>query len=232
MRRFILMFLLLSAPAMAQTSPNAQAADPRLQSIQYDAGKVVRLNVATNFQLTVIFDPAERVENVAIGNSDTWQATVNKRGDTLFLKPLRQDGATNMTVITDARIYNFELTSSYGAAADSPFTVRFLYSDAPPEAAAARASAPEPGVGQYRLRGPGALRPVLITDDGVRTYVEWRPEQPLPAVFAIDERGDATLVDGHVRDGQYVIDAVYRTLVFRLDGQTVRATRVPVGDRR
>lgn len=228
MKRLILILSMLAGSALAQTPPGS--GDPRLQSIQYDAGKVIRLNVATNFQLTVIFDPAERVENVAIGNSDTWQATVNKRGDTLFLKPLRQDGTTNMTVITDARIYNFELTSNYGAAADSPFTVRFLYGEALPEASAV--PAPEPGVGQYRLRGPSALRPLMITDDGVRTYVEWRPEQPLPAVFAIDARGDATLVDGHVRDGQYVIDAVYRTLVFRLDGQTVRATRSPVRARR
>ncbi|HYC98010.1 TrbG/VirB9 family P-type conjugative transfer protein [Brevundimonas sp.] len=232
MKRLILILILMlpGTPAIAQVSPSPLPGDPRLQSIQYDAGKVIRLNVATNFQLTVIFDPAERVENVAIGNSDTWQATVNKRGDTLFLKPLRQDGATNMTVITDARIYNFELTSSYGPTAESPFTVRFLYGDAPPEGPAA--STAEPGVGQYRLSGASALRPVTITDDGFRTYVEWRPEQPLPAVFAIDERGDATLVDGHIRDGQYVIDAVYRRLVFRLDGQTVRATRVPVGNRR
>lgn len=229
MRRLILVLLLLGAPAVAQTSPNAQAGDPRLQSIQYDAGRVVRLNVATNFQLTVIFDPAERVENVAIGNSDTWQATVNKRGDTLFLKPLRQDGATNMTVITDARIYNFELTSSYGPMADSPFTVRFLYDDATSEAPALPDA--QPGIGQYRLSGARGLRPLTITDDGVRTTIEWRPEQPLPAVFAIDERGDATLVDGHVRDGHYVIDAVYRTLVFRLDGQTARATRTAVRNR-
>ena len=223
MRRLIVILLLLGTPAMAQRSPDPQSRDPRLQSIQYDAGKVVRLNVATNFQLTVLFDPAERVENVAIGNSDAWQATVNKRGDTLFLKPLRQDGATNMTVITDTRIYNFELTSSYGPTADSPFTVRFLYGDAPPEASAAPLAAP--GVGRYRLSGARALRPVAITDDGIRTYVEWRPEQPLPAVFAIDGRGEATLVDGHVRDGHYVIDAVYRTLVFRLDGQSARARR-------
>lgn len=230
MTRLILVLLMLSSPAMAQMSPGTRASDPRLQTMQYDAGKVVRLNVATNFQLTVIFDPAERVENVAIGNSDTWQATVNKRGDTLFLKPLRQDGPTNMTVITNARIYNFELTSSYGPTPDSPFTVRFLYADAPSEAPAAPAS--EPGVGQYRLSGARALRPVRITDDGLRTTMEWRPEQPLPAVFAIDERGDATLVDGHVRDDRYVIDAVHRTLVFRLDGQTARATRVPPRRRR
>jgi type IV secretion system protein VirB9 len=66
---------------------------------------------------------------------------------------------------------------------------------------------------------------VAISDDGLRTYIEWRAQQAIPAVFAIDERGDHRLVDGHVRDGLYVIDAVHRTLVFRLDRQTARASR-------
>ena len=230
MNRLILILLLLSTPAIAQTSPTPQQGDPRLQSIPYDAGKVIRLNVATNFQLTIIFDPAERVENVAIGNSDAWQATVNRRGDTLFLKPIQQGGATNMTVITDARIYNFELSSSYGPTGDSPYTVRFLYGDAPSDGPTP--PVPQPGIGQYRLRGPAALRPLAITDDGVRTYIEWRPEQALPAVFGLDARGEPVLLDGHVRDGRYVIDAVYRTLLFRLERQTARATRVPARTQR
>lgn len=219
--------LLLGAPAAAQAPSQA---DPRLQTILYDAGQVVRLNVATNFQLTIIFSPAERVENVAIGDSDSWQATVNRRGDTLFLKPARQNSATNMTVITDARIYNFELASTYGPSADSPFTVRFLYPDAQSEVSAEPAALPE--VGQYRLRGARAVRPSAISDDGVRTYIEWRPEQPLPAVFAIDARGDEVLLEGYVRDDLYVIDAVHRTLVFRLERQTARASRLRVRDDR
>lgn len=230
MRPFALILLLLVSPAAAQTPPGVPSADPRLQSIPYDAGRVVRLNVATNFQLTVIFDPAERVENVAIGNSDAWQATVNNRGDTLFLKPIRQEGVTNMTVITDARIYNFELTSSYGATPDSPYTVRFLYGG--PPAPVLAGAPPQPGTGRYRMRGAPALRPLAITDDGVRTYIDWRPAQALPAVFAIGERGEAVLVDGHVREGRYVIDAVHRTLLFRLERQTARATRLPVRTRR
>jgi type IV secretion system protein VirB9 len=227
MKRLVLLLMLLATPAAAPTQPTP--GDPRLQTIRYDAGQVFRLRVATGYQLTIIFDPEERVENVGIGDSDGWQVTLNSQGDALFLKPLRPNSATNMTVITDARVYNFDLSSSYGPGADTPFTVRFQYADASAAPATAAAS-PLPG-GRYRLRGARTLRPAAISDDGVRTYIEWRDQQAIPAIFTIDERGDEILVDGYVRDGMYVIDAVHQTLLFRLDRQTARASRNRVRSR-
>lgn len=222
MKHLILLVLFLGAPAMAQTPPTPNG-DPRLRTIQYDAGQVFRLRIATGYQSTIIFNPDERVENVGIGDSDGWQVTLNGRGDVLFVKPVRPNSATNMTVITDARVYNFELSSAHGPGADTPFTVRFLHSD--PAADRAPEPAAQRPVGRYRMSGARALRPSAISDDGLRTYIEWRAQQPIPAVFAIDERGDQRLVDGYVRDGRYVIDAVHPTLVFRLDRQIARASR-------
>lgn len=222
--------LLLGAPAVAQTPPapieaSAQPpSDSRLRVIPYDPAQVVRLTAATNYQMTVIFSPDERVENVAIGDSEAWQATLNRRGDALFLKPLRSNGVTNMTVITDARVYSFELSAAYGPTAETPYTVRFAYPDDRPHDANEQTAQAE--VGRYRLSGARALRPSAISDDGVRTYVEWRAQQTLPAVFAIDERGDEVLLDGHMRDGRYVVDAVHPTLLFRLERQTARANRI------
>lgn len=215
--------LLCATPALAETPPDT-AADPRVRTLVYQADQVVPLTVAANYQLTVIFDPAERVENVAVGDAEAWQITLNKRGDALFLKSLRTGAATNMTVITDARVYNFELSPAYGPAPDAPFTVRF----APTERADAERPAPQPGIGRYRLSGARAVRPASISDDGLRTYIEWRPRQTLPVVFALDERGAEVLLDGHMRDGRYVVDAVHPALLFRLERQSARAERLRV----
>ena len=220
MIRLIAILLALGGPAWAQASGQA---DPRLRTITYDAGQVVRLQVPTNFHVAVIFDADERVENVAVGDSEAWQVTLNANGDALFVKPVRPGGLTNMTVITDARVYSFELSSTYGPTADAPFTVRF---QRPVAAVDPRPSDLQPRLGGYRISGSRTLQPVAVADDGVRTSIEWRPSQPIPAVFAVDERGAETLVEGHMRDGLYVIDAVYRSLVFRLDRQSARATRV------
>lgn len=236
MSRLLPLFLAaLALPATAQTVPGqippgaaasapsaSAAADPRLLTLPYDPARVFRLNIAPRYQLTVIFSSGEHVENVAIGDSEAWQATLNNQGDALFLKALRTGGPTNMTVITDARVYSFELNPAFAPGPDTPFTVRFTYADS---AAVPAAPVPQPGIGRYRLGGARPLRPAAISDDGVRTTIEWRPQQILPAVFAIDERGDEILLDGNMRDGRYVIDAVHRTLLFRLEHETARADR-------
>lgn len=224
-----LLLLLPATPMAAQVAgPPVIADDPRLQSIPYDAGRVVRLRVPLGYQTTLILDPNERVENLALGDSGSWQVTPNRRGDHVFIKPLQAGGPTNLTVVTDARIYTFELGAANGVSAGTPFTVRFTYPDDPP-AATGDATSPPAGSWPYRLSGNRSLQPASVSDDGVRTYIEWRPDQALPAVFAIDDRHREILVDGHMRDGRYVIDAVHQTLLFRLDREVARASRLPPG---
>ncbi len=215
-----LILLLLGTSAAAQT-PLLGGADPRIRTLAYDAGQIYRLQVATRYQLTVLFGSDEIVENVAIGDTDAWQVSLNGRGDALFLKPLSASGVTNMTVITDQRVYSFELAPTYGPSADTPFSVRFSY----PGHDRALTAVPEPTT-RYRLSGARALQPEAISDDGVHTFIRWRDEQSLPAVFGLDDRGAEALLEGHVRDGLYVIDAVHATLLFRRDHQVARASRV------
>jgi type IV secretion system protein VirB9 len=220
MKSFALLILWVASGLGAQAIP-PPIADPRVRTITYDAGQVYRFGVAQRYQLTLVFDPDEQVENVALGDSESWQVTLNGRGDALFIKPLRSSGPTNMTVITDRRLYSFELSQIGGLAPDTPFTVRF-------KGAAETAASPQPTPvvsARYRLSGARALRPSSVTDDTQQTTIDWGANQALPAVFTIDDEGQETLANGQMRDGRYVIAGVYRTLVFRLDGQTARAER-------
>src|SRR3546814_18091167 len=62
-------------------------------------------------------------------------------------------------------------------------------------------------------------------DDGVKTYIDWSPETPLPAVFFIDDYGRERLANGNMRGGLYVIDSVHEELLFRIDKKKARAKR-------
>lgn len=215
--------------AGAQLRPTAGPGDPRIQSVAYDSNQVVQLQVATGYQLAVIFATDERIENIAVGDSATWQVTPNKRGDVLFIKPLAMGDTTNLTVITDARSYNFELSPLYGASGNMAYTVRFNYpATALGVLQAARGAAQEEG--RYKLTGAKALRPTAISDDGAKTYIEFAADRPLPAVFGYDEHGREALVEGAMRDGQYVLDGVKPKLLFRIDKRSATATRVTVRD--
>ncbi|NML04877.1 TrbG/VirB9 family P-type conjugative transfer protein [Sphingomonas sp. G-3-2-10] len=226
MRAFLALLTAFAAlPAAAQVSPQAGTGDPRVQSIEYNEQQVVLLQAAPGYQVTVMFAPDERIENVALGDSGAWQATPNKRGDYLFVKPVQGGVTTNMTVLTDSRIYAFELRPLYGPQADMAYTVRFRYPGTAPATAGGDTAATATR-GRYRLSGDAAIRPSGIDDDGAKTYIEWPADATLPAVYSVDVKGNESLVNGNMRDGIYVIDSVVPRLVFRLDRQIARASRV------
>ena len=115
---------LLATPAYA-------AADPRLQSVHYEADKVVKVHGRLGYQSMIEFAPGESIENVAVGDSTAWQVTPNKRANLLFLKPLMAKAKTNMTVITDQRTYLFDLSAA-AAGATPLYNLRFTYGATPP----------------------------------------------------------------------------------------------------
>ena len=138
------------------------------------------------------------------------------------IKPTSNSVITNLTVITDAHTYVFELAP--GGGSTPAYTIRFDYPK-PPVPPANGTPALEPG--RYKLSGAPELRPDAISDDGAKTYIIWRDDQTLPAVFVIDRQGRETLADGAMRDGRYVLDSVNDRLIFRLDKQNAGALRVP-----
>ena len=224
MRYLLALLALVAAPAFAQVSPQSGGGDPHIQSVEYKADQVVLLQAAPGYQVSVEFAPDERIENVAVGESGAWQVTPNKRGDHLFIKALQAGVTTNLTVVTDARSYAFELQPLFGPLPNMAYTVRFTYPA--PASAVVAGAAPTVEPGRYKLSGTRALRPSQIDDDGVHTYIVFPADKPLPAIFAIDEKGREMLVDGAMRDGQYVIDDVKPKLLFRLDKDYATAVRV------
>jgi len=226
MRTAVAMLLLLcGSGARAQSVPPAAPLDPRIEMVTYDANEIVPLRVTVGFQVMVEFAGDERVESVALGDSNGWQATPNKRGDHLFVK---SDGGstTNMTVVTDARTYLFELVPSSG---DAPlYSLRFSYPQPEPDPAVASEGQV---VGRYKLGGAREIRPDAMHDDGQKTFLSWRTEQPIPAIFLINARGQETLANGAMRDGYYVVDGIADRFVFRLDDKVATAARAAKANR-
>jgi type IV secretion system protein VirB9 len=216
--------LLLAGSAFAQMRPTPGAADPRLQTVRYDAGQVVELDVAQGYTLMVAFSPGERVETVAVGDNSAWQVTPNKRGDAVFIKAASNAGPTNLTVVSDVRSYAFQLTRLDGAGAETAYVVRFTYDPVVPVLTGDSAGS-EPAT-RYRIRGTREIRPDSVSDDGARTFVSWPPKATMPAIFIVDDDGAETLVNGAMEQGRFVIVGVYKKLIFRLDHATASAERI------
>jgi len=208
--------LCLSTPAMAVV-PHPGPGDPRIHEVDYDPAAVVELRSALGLQLAVEFDPAEKIENVAIGDSLGWQVTPNRRANLLFLKPMSNRPPTNMTVITNIRRYNFQLSVQSKASRATPFTVRFLY--APPVVAfVAPPEPPPPPVernASYSYDGSTHALPIKVFDDGQDTFFSFRLQEDLPAIFAIEADGGEAVVNTRQYYGYVVVDRVARGFVLR-----------------
>ncbi len=223
----------LAAALIAFAVP-AQA-DSRLVSHEYSADEVVRIDGKLGVQATIGFAEDEHIENVAVGDSQEWQITPNKRANLLFVKPLAAAARTNMTVVTDRRTYFFDLIAA--PRAKPVYMLRFTYKEeekAPekpaqpdrasltPEERAAMSGDPvaapaDPAMLNFAWtrKGDAQLMPSRIYDDGEATYLLWNEKQAVPAILVRNEKGEEGPVNYAVRGNTIVIDDVPSLIVLR-----------------
>ncbi|MFV0644047.1 MAG: TrbG/VirB9 family P-type conjugative transfer protein [Sphingomonadaceae bacterium] len=209
----------------------AWADDPRLVERFYDPGQVYRIEGRPKVQATIAFEDGEHIENVAIGDSTSWQVTPNKRANLLFVKPLSATAATNMTVVTDKRTYLFDLVAS--GKARPLYVLRFIYPDEPEaETASMLGEAPnavemaavndpyavvDPAELNFDWAGSGErnLLPARTYDDGTATFLAWPSGTAIPAILVTDEKGTEGPVNFTVRGDVIVVDGVPQQIILR-----------------
>lgn len=223
--------LLAAAALSGVAAASAQAADVRIKTRLYNADEVVVVEGRAGVQATIAFAELEQIENVAIGDSTSWQVTPNKRANLLFVKPLGPTSRTNMTVVTDRRTYLFDLAAR--PEGTPLYVLRFTY---PPEAkptrqlagmsaeeAAAAATPPKEIAAAdpaglnfaWRTKGDRKILPSRIYDDGEATYLSWPARSAIPAILTVNEKGEEGAVNYAVRGEVLVLDSVPKTIVLR-----------------
>jgi len=225
-----LILALTPALGLAETVPQpstpvadygrATVVDPRIRTLMYDPDRVVAVHAVFGYQLMIQFGADERIEDVAIGDGGAWQVTPNKGASLLFIKPIDQAAATNMTVVTDRRSYLFQLSAGPAAGvarSDMTYVIRFAY---PPEPVVVATPPPPPPPppqrrnAAYTYAGAQDLLPSEVFDDGKFTYFKWPEQAATPALFLVARDGAESLVNYSYRDGYQVVEQVAH--LFRL----------------
>jgi type IV secretion system protein VirB9 len=219
--------LALSTPAMAE--------DSRLVDHAFSENEVVRIDGKTGVQATIAFGKNETIENVAVGDSQKWQITPNKRADLLFVKPLESTARTNMTVVTNRHTYFFDLVAS--PRTRPVYMLRFTYKDEPQDESlpggngldglqpAERALAEndptaipsDPAALNFAWKRTGSdkLLPSRIYDDGQQTYLLWPEKTAVPAILIKNEKGEEGPVNYAVRGQAIVLGEVPKLIILR-----------------
>lgn len=219
-----LLFLVAVLVSVGAGAQEQTGADPRIATLAVTPSGYMRLNAAPDASQTLLFRPNERITSVVLSDPNAFFVTVSGAGDSLALRAANASAFGIMSVRTTFTSYEFELIAS--AAFVTPAVTRLV--DRPinqpgtSEPSQAMASANRT---RYRLSGSKGLRPTAVIDDGVKTYIQWAPDQALPATFAIGPTGDEQMVDGYMRAGIYTLDRVYEILIFRIDKSSAKAVR-------
>src|SRR5690606_6177293 len=207
------------APVLLALGAPAAAEDARLVERLYDPNVVVKVEGRAGVQATIRFDEDEHIENVAIGDSQKWQVTPNKRANLLFVKPLEERAMTNMTVVTDRHTYLFDLVAS-PTHRNPVYVLAFTYPEEPEEVQQAESPIVPEGPNAIELaaaidpyavvdpaelnfawaqKGDRNLLPGQIYDDGNATFITWPAGSPIPAILIKDHKGNEGPVNYAVR---------------------------------
>ena len=135
-----------------------------------------------------------------------------------------------MTLITNKRVYHFELHGKEATDINDPemvFNVKFVY----PEEGTAGIGAGIGGNGgialpdlsnpekynfNYTMSGPDAMAPVKVFDDGEFTYMEFRDKNAeVPAIFLVDSQAKESVVNFRVAGKYIVIERVASRFTLR-----------------
>ncbi|MGB3166135.1 MAG: TrbG/VirB9 family P-type conjugative transfer protein [Alteraurantiacibacter sp.] len=228
--------LALATACLATTAPAQD--DPRLVERLYDPGTVVRVTGQTNVQTTIQFGDDERIENVAVGDSQTWQVTPNRRANLLFVKPLAPRASTNMTVVTNRHTYLFDLVANPNAR-NPLYMLAFTYpielqpvddgEELATNDATGRASAVEMAAANDDLAvldpaqvnfgwtstGSAGVLPSEVYDNGEATFLAWPEGRAMPAILLKDHEGNEGPVNYAVRGDTIVLDLVPAEIILR-----------------
>ena len=225
---FFIIGLLYGVGACAESVPAKGGVDSRIRFAVYNAEEVYRLRGFVGYQIDLEFEPGETFTGLGAGDLDGLSFV--GQDNHLFLKPKVARMATNLTVLTSRRHYQFDYSVfPQRAAGDDPdviYALRFTYaplaSQAAAEAAAKRldsqlegARAKRPQNIDYWYCGQPSLRPVAASDDGVHTRLRFAANADLPAIFVRSDDGSESLLNYSMDAGDVIVHRVAKRFVLR-----------------
>lgn len=131
--KFSILFVMFNIFSISQVraeiiEPNVITTDSRIKTYVYAENEVYLLNLHYGFQTHIEFSKGEFIETLSLGDSYAWKIT--PVANRLFIKPMEKNVYTNMTIITNKRIYQFDLVSKEfeeDSEKDLVYTVKFYY---------------------------------------------------------------------------------------------------------
>ena len=214
-----IIFVICSFNAKAVVLPRPIGGESRIKIINYVPNAVFRYIGYYYYQTIIEFSLEEKIQTITMGTPTAWQ--IIPAANRIFLKPIEEDATTNMTVITNKRMYFFEMHAKHASNINDPklaFIIKFIY---PSEINYSGVQHVESNTGpnmaqpelynfDYKISGNAVnIEPIQIFDDGRFTYFKFRElNTELPAIFLVNSDGSESLINYRVDSGYIVVERV------------------------
>ncbi len=205
------------------------ALDARIKTYIYSENEIFRLTVHYGYQTSIEFADGEEIQTISAGNNYAWQ--IVPVGRRWFIKPLEENVATNMTILTNKRAYHFDVESRSISNADEElvYVVRFFFPqeeydiqnnlNLPLSIQESKGqvpnTSPKPFNFQYTYKGDQALAPLKIFDDGMNTFFKFKDDK-LP-LFSVKKNGALLDLPPRKRADYIVINNVSDELILTFE---------------
>jgi type IV secretion system protein VirB9 len=208
---------LLTMPVLARGED-----DERVRQVEYTPGMVLPLTLFVGYHIHIEFAADERFVNLGAGDSSLVEAAAERNH--LFLKPRTPTTGTNLTILTDRRVYyvDYRALARPPKAGEIVYAIVFHYSSPtatpallPPVSVPARRDVSNT---DYVYAGPRDLRPARAEDDGLMTRLTFSRATELPAVYVENGDGSLSLANSHVEGATVYVHRVTGRLSLRRGG--------------
>jgi type IV secretion system protein VirB9 len=223
-----ILVMLCGGRVWAETVPARGTVDSRMRVALYNKDEVYTLRGFVGYQIDLEFEPGETF--TGLGAGDLEGLSFVGQDNHLFLKPRAAKVATNLTVLTSRRHYQFDYTAlSQRPLPGDPtviYAVRFTYPPTPAQvstdAAAKKIDAQLERASSGRTRnidywycGAPSLRPIAASDDSVHTRLRFAANADLPAIFVRNEDGSESLLNFSMDEGDVILHRVGARFILR-----------------
>jgi type IV secretion system protein TrbG len=215
-----------------QVWPYSEAA---LYQVYTMPGKVTDITLEAGEEITDISAP-DTVRWI-VGDTKSGSGVEERRH--VIVKPTRPDLACNLAIFTNRRAYHLELKSTpetWMAAVSWQYPQEHLDQLKKVNATREAAQPVASGVAlerldfRYTLKGEKTpWRPVRVFDDHEKVYIQFPDtisQTELPPLFVLSSKGDAELVNYHVRAPYYIVDRLFTVAELRLGGKHAEVVRI------
>lgn len=239
----LLALAVITLPTQAEVKPIPMPADAKLVQFPYDPNDTFVVLTRPKSVTDIALHHDEEVVGLALGDTFQWQ--VKDAKGHIFVKPLRPNIATSVTLVTSARTYQFTLQSSpedglwyqrvsfsypdlmliereravATKAAQSAETERLERQIASPKLS------PENLNFEYSVNGEASFKPTQVFDDGRFVWVRMPKTQDMPAFFMVAEDEGVELINTHLRGDYVVVQRLVDKLLLKLGKTEVTVER-------